>query len=107
MTRQWNIDPKLLCRQHLLGEHNEIHKSLGFIRAGRSADGWLRKGQIDPITYVARHAQLTFEMMRRGYNHQSPLDVSDIVLPIGNIDVEYNMRDLQDRCENCFEGIMP
>jgi len=24
--RMWMIDPSLLCRKHLLGEHNEIHK---------------------------------------------------------------------------------
>lgn len=30
--RMWMIDPKLLCRKHLLGEHNEIHKHLPSFR---------------------------------------------------------------------------
>jgi len=24
--RMWMVEPKLLCKKHLLGEHNEIHK---------------------------------------------------------------------------------
>lgn len=105
MTRQWNVHPSNLCRQHLLGEHKEIHFSLGHIRKGRSIAGWLNKGQIDPITYNARHAQLVMEMMKRGYNHQSELDTSGIVLAIGDIDVEYNLLDLADRCEECKRRI--
>lgn len=105
MTRQWNVHPNNLCRQHLLGEHCEIHKSLGGIRHGRSIAGWLERGQIDPITYAARHAQLVMEMYKRGYNHQSELDTSDVVLPIGDIDVEYNLMDLSERCEECKRRI--
>lgn len=105
MTRQWNTDPRLMCQKHLLGEHFEIHKSLGLIRHGRSVYGWVRKGQVDPITYYARHAQLVFEMMRRGGNHKTDLDTLGLVLPQGNIDLEYNKIDLSTRCEKCREGI--
>ena len=29
--RQWNVDPKLLCRQHLFGEHVE---DVNFVEKG-------------------------------------------------------------------------
>ena len=32
--RMWMIDPKLLCRKHLLGEHLEIHMFVGTINKG-------------------------------------------------------------------------
>ena len=37
--RMWMIDPKLLCRKHLLGEHGEIHKHLPSLRKGHRVDG--------------------------------------------------------------------
>jgi len=105
MTRQWNIDPRQMCRQHLLGEHNELHKALGSIRHGRSVAGWLNRGQIDPITFQARHAQLQMEMFRRGYNHGSPLETNGLVLPIGDIDQRANVLDLTGRCEECRKEV--
>ena len=30
--RMWMIDPTLLCRKHLLGEHGELHKFIPSFR---------------------------------------------------------------------------
>ena len=102
--RMWNVNPAMLCRQHLLGEHNEIHKALGNLRHSGS---WTRaltaKGFLEPQNFVKRHAQLVREMLRRGYRHASPLDVSGIDLPEGKIDVDMSIKDLQSRCEECFK----
>jgi len=32
--RMWMVDPRLLCNQHLIGEHGEIHKFLPSFRKG-------------------------------------------------------------------------
>ena len=30
--RQWMVDPRLLCRKHLLGEHVENHMFIGTLK---------------------------------------------------------------------------
>ena len=39
--RMWMVDPKKMCRKHLLGEHVEIHMMVGTLLKGRSIDGFL------------------------------------------------------------------
>ena len=34
--RMWNVDPKLMCNKHLLGEHVEMHMFFGTIQKGIS-----------------------------------------------------------------------
>ena len=104
--RQWLVKPKLLCRKHLLGEHVEHHMFVGSIDKGRSVEGFLRDGLLEPKTLYSRHDELVEEMKRRGYNHQSPLPRIDIShLRDGNIDIEYNLLDLYNRCEECARRI--
>ena len=104
--RQWLVDPRLLCRKHLLGEHVEHHMFIGSILRGKSVAGFLSGGLLEPKTLKARHTQLADEMTRRGYNHKSPLlDVDITHLPPGKIDVERNIADLRVRCEACAKRI--
>ena len=35
--RDWKVNPKLLCRQHLLGNHLEVHMFVGTLRRGGKA----------------------------------------------------------------------
>ncbi len=100
MTRMWGIDPALLCRQHLLGEHNELHKLVGSIRAGHSIEGYVERGQVDTARIERRHESLVAEMEQRGYNHASPISYED-TLKQGTIDEEANLRELSDRCPRC------
>ena len=100
--RQWLVDPILLCRQHLLGEHVEHHMFVGTITKGISVNGYLRDGLLEPETLYSRHAQLVNEMTRRGYNHKSPLlHVDTSHLPKGKIDIDRNIVDLKRRCKEC------
>jgi|TARA_R110000824_G_scaffold89863_2_gene219939 hypothetical protein len=100
--RQWLVDPHLLCRKHLLGEHVEHHMFVGTICRGKSVAGYLRDGLLEPKTLQNRHTQLVTEMIRRGYNHRSPLPNVDVShLPDGEIDIERNIADLRNRCEEC------
>jgi hypothetical protein len=98
--RQWNLNPKWLCRQHLLGEHNEMHKAAGAIRKGKSIAGYLTKGWLDPRTIRNRHRELVREIKNRHYNHESPLPQFNNKTK-GNLDLNYNLKDLLERCARC------
>lgn len=102
MTRMWGIDPELLCDQHLLGEHSEMHQEVGQVRAGNIAavEGHAREGQVDTAKLQERHDELAEEMERRGMDHDSPLDYED-ELELGEIDVDANRAELAERCADC------
>ena len=74
--RIWDISPKRLCRNHLLGEHRELHAIWSVLTKGKK--GYSRhpetlrwKGKLKSL--YLRHAELVKEMKRREYNHKSPL----------------------------------
>jgi hypothetical protein len=106
MTRMWCVDPELLCRQHLLGEHKELHQLVGHVRAGNTnaLRGHAERGQIDTGRVAPRHEALVAEMERRGYNHDSPLAYDD-TLGLGSVDEAGNREELAERCPECRERI--
>lgn len=75
--RIWDIHPKYLCRQHLLGEHRELHGMWNIFslnKAGYRAHPETRRWEGKMGALYARHEALVKEMARRGYRHMSPLD---------------------------------
>lgn len=77
--RIWDVHPKYLCRQHLLGEHRELHGLWNILTVHGGTGGyahhpetkrWVGKAR---ALYV-RHEALVEEMTKRGYTHNSPLD---------------------------------
>jgi hypothetical protein len=70
--RMWMIDPKYMCRKHLLGEHVEIHMIIGAIKKNKNLQGFFDKKLIEINSIITRHDELVFEMIKRGYNHNSP-----------------------------------
>lgn len=75
--RIWDIMPKKLCRNHLLGEHRELHAIWSILT--KSKKGYSRhpetlrwKGKLAAL--YLRHKLLVEEMGRRGYRHLSLLD---------------------------------
>lgn len=106
MTRMWGVDPRLLCRNHLLGEHREMHQEVGTLRNhphGRAiVEGHAERGQVDTRKLQERHDELVEEMERRGFEHDSPLAYED-ELALGTIDVAANREDLAERCDACRE----
>ena len=106
MTRLWNVDPAILCRQHLLGEHSEMHQAAGTIANHQHGEaimkGHAKKGNIDTTLISKRHDELAEEMTRRGMNHDSELQ-SFKDPEIGSIDEAANLEDLLARCEACRE----
>ena len=109
--RMWMVDAKTLCKNHLLGEHSELHKCRHNFEKKHSI-----KGRVYPIVLIEpdnmqkRHDELAVEMLLRGYKHESEYVQPDIsYLPIGQqharADIEYNLKDLKNRCEECCKRI--
>ena len=76
--RIWDIPPEKLCRNHLLGEHRELHAVWSILTEGKKGyahhpetQRW--KGRLHAL--YLRHRDLVQELDRRGYKHRSPLDV--------------------------------
>lgn len=75
--RIWDLPPSILCRNHLLGEHRELHALWTIISEGKK--GYINHpetrrwfGKLHAL--YNRHDELVLEMEKRSYNHQSPLD---------------------------------
>lgn len=105
--RMWMLPPKMMCRKHLLGEHGEIHKHRhNFIKRHSIAGRLSPIVQIEPNSMEVRHDELAAEMVRRGYNHNSPYTLPDLsYLPheqvMAKVDVEQSRHDLRERCDEC------
>lgn len=74
--RIWGIEPEILCRNHLLGEHRELHAIWTILTKHRK--GYSRhpevlrwKGKLKAL--YLRHSKLVEEFCQRGYNHGSNL----------------------------------
>lgn len=100
MTRMWMVDPSIMCRNHLLGEHKEIHQLVGSILAGRSVAGHAERGQIEASRIRSRHRELAAEMAARGYSHQSPLPDFPRTRA-GKVDRKAAAAELFRRCAGC------
>ncbi len=101
------VDPRLLCRKHLLGEHVECHMFRGSLHKGTSLRGFLDAGLLDSRKLARRHDLLAAEMQRRGYRHASPLPRDfDATAATGVVDTAAALRELATRCEECRERQM-
>jgi len=101
----WNVNPKFLCRQHLLGEHLEQHMFTGSIRKGISMDGYINGGLVEIENIKHRHDELVEEMNSRGMNHKSPLIYDFENMKGGHVDVIENIKELSRRCPECERRI--
>lgn len=104
--RMWMLPPELLCDQHLLGEHVELHMLAGALRRGKSIQGHIDRGQLEPQNARKRHFDLSFEMSRRGMKHQSPLTMPQNV-PHGTVNLRESVTELRRRCPQCRERLTP
>ena len=101
--RMWMVPAKVMCRNHLLGEHRELHTFVGTLKKRVSVTGYLQEGLLDPSKLLSRHEELVTEMTRRGWGHYSLLEVPSYsyVTETPCIDVERNLRELASRCKEC------
>lgn len=100
------INPRYMCDQHLLGEHVELHMLVGHLKRKRSITGYVKNNCVE-VTYIEeRHEELVREMIRRGMNHQSPIE-KPILYYLNNddchatVDITKNRKLLHNRCPNC------
>jgi len=98
--RQWLVNPEFLCRQHLLGEHQECHTFMGCIKKGTSLKGYIKNGLVEVHNIKSRHDELAMEMIKRGYNHKSPLEEFNFQ-NAGYVNREQNIEELKNRCLKC------
>lgn len=113
--RMWMVNPAVMCRKHLLGEHVELHMFVGSINRGISMTRYLSDGLLEPAALRARHEELVKEMERRGYKHNSILPLhKPIKFRLGisfeyldeeafeyKIDSKLSLRELASRCPEC------
>lgn len=79
--RVWDIPAERLCRNHLLGEHRELHAIWSIILSGKrgySCHPEVMRWRGCLHALFLRHEEQVREMEARGYSHRSPLDASDI-----------------------------
>lgn len=77
--RVWDVEPRKLCRKHLLGEHRELHGLWNILTVHNGQGGYANHpetkrwvGKLKAL--YLRHEKLVSEMESRGYKHRSPLD---------------------------------
>jgi hypothetical protein len=98
----WNVSPRKMCNQHILGEHLEMHMFIGSIRKGIKLDGYISKGLVETNYIKSRHDILVKEMIRRGMTHNSPMDNFECE-PLGKVNKAENEIVLSSRCNKCKE----
>lgn len=109
--KMWMIDPKLLCKKHLLGEHGEIHKHRhNFVKHHKITKRISPIVQIEPSNMEKRHDELASEMKSRGYNHQSPFEQPNISYLQeheinAKVNINISINDLKKRCLECKKRI--
>ena len=109
--RMWGIDPKFLCQKHLIGEHGEIHKNRHiFVKKYKITKRITPIVQIEPENMQKRHDELVLEMLKRGYNHNSPYEQPNLSYLNNNeryaqININISIKDLINRCPECAKII--
>lgn len=101
--RMWGVRPAMLCNQHLLGEHVEMHMFIGALRKGSSIEGFIKRGLVEVHRIPERHFHLSQEMLRRGMRHRSPLDLTGVVLWRAGFITPSARHDLRTRCAACAQ----
>ena len=104
--RMWNVPPKVLCRQHLLGEHLEMHMFAGAIKKGTSLQGFITGGLVMTGRIKERHDELVAEMVRRGMNHKSPMNKQPRIAEAGYVSYQASIAELSKRCPACRKNIV-
>lgn len=103
----WMVDPELMCQQHRLGEHKELHDLVGFIRNGHinKVIFHAARGQVFP-----QHIEMRHEQLEAHDDLDSPITVPRVARDLqmaevtGNL-LEHNRNELARRCDACASRI--
>ncbi len=107
--RMWNVDPRLMCNQHLLGEHKEMHMFVGSMKKiDLVRSKYVTEGLVETHNIKNRHDVLVEEFLRRGwksgFRHQTYIEFVPVVA--GSVNVEEYLRELRRRCSACRERML-
>jgi hypothetical protein len=105
----WMAEPRFMCKKHLLGEHIELHMFAGTLKKQISIVGFIKNNLLEPLSLNQRHRELAMEMLNRGMNHNSQLnlDLNESLKYLEDdiinykIDKEKSLIDLISRCPDC------
>lgn len=109
--RMWMVEPKIMCRQHLIGEYRELFTILSIFRRGISIKGYIDNDLIEPTALLTRYNELKEEMLERGYKPVKEFKFSvnlfdkfptEYVNHI--IDKDYSKKILVSRCLECAKN---
>lgn len=74
----------------------------GCILKEKSLKGYIDKGLVEIHNIIKDHNEIVAEMLRRGMNHKSPIQINHADLyKAGKLDREKNLSDLISRCGKC------
>ena len=102
----WLCDPKILCRQHLLGEYRELFTLVGTINAKKNLDGYIKNNCLELTSLESRYIELKNEMLRRGYKpvkqfiHPNFSYLDEFIINY-KINKDSSLKDLLNRCILC------
>lgn len=106
------VDPKIMCDQHLLGEHLETHMFLGSLKKNTKLDGYADSNCLELLSLKDRHDSLVKEMESRGMKHNSRFDTKRMIsvysisqstkVKQSKIDSKKSRELLLSRCPDCL-----
>lgn len=106
--RQWMCDPMFMCRKHLFGEHVEHHMFLGTLLKKKAIDGYIKNDLFEPLSLKERHDVIVNEIIKRQYNHYTPLNYDTSIFQYlsttqinHKIDRDNSLFLLLSRCNDC------
>ena len=108
------VNTDFMCRKHLLGEHVELHMLIGSLKKRKNLGGFFKNNCLEPRSIYNRHLEISNEMINRGYNHKSDIELNEClcVLNLPNyqqyweIDKEKSLKMLLDRCPECKDNYL-
>ena len=110
--RMWMVDPRIMCRQHLLGEWRELFTIVGSLRLHKKFDGYIQNDLLEPQSIFLRFRELQKEMISRGYTPRKTLGFWETNILIRNLPLDQrlhivnqdnSLKDLLNRCPQCRE----
>jgi len=109
--RMWMVNPKIMCKNHLLGEHRELHMLVGSINKKINLQGYVDNNCLETKAIRKRHKELIKEMKRRGWNHYSPLPKFNIQylskhIKNAKVDKHKSLTELCNRCSICKKNFI-
>jgi hypothetical protein len=106
--RMWMVDPRQMCRKHLLGEHVECHMFYAILLKKQSINGYIINNCLEVTALKSRHDALAEEIFHRGYQHHSPINQMPDISYLNEKIIKYHVKvedsetDLKSRCKECF-----